>query len=322
MIQELSKIFKVTDKGAEFIFLLLLRCPFDALLTIIQASFLQFTFHAIDNKNENNLLAACATFGIASLLLFLYNGTVWSIYAPFVIRLISKLRNKLFYKISVTSLPQIEARSIGEWFTRLNTDVQLTAAMLSQPLHLPHAVVSVVNICISAVILLSMNTSIFMLAILFVIPHILISQLFIAKPMTALTIKSQNAVAQNATDLSSFVTCADIAVLYNANDFLMKQFEKSSLNLRKVNMKMRKRSAAGNALMPVMGIGGYLIILLTGGMWIFAGKLTLSELTAALQYRGGILASALMLINSLISIRAAMAGVCRVNETLNIEAEV
>jgi hypothetical protein len=39
-------------------------------------------------------------------------------------------------------------------------------------------------------------------------------------------------------------------------------------------------------------------------------------LTAAFQYRGGVLVGSLILINCLVSIQASMAGIRRLNETM------
>lgn len=223
--------------------------------------------------------------------------------------------------MSGITLRKIEENPSGEWFTRLNADVQSASALLSQPLHLPHAVVSIVGITISAIILVSMNKLIFILVIALVIPHMLISHYFIAKPMTVLATKAQEVAARSTTDMNTLISCADTAILYDAQGFLLSRFEESSLNLRKANMRMRKRSAAGSALLPMMGMSGYFVILILGGVWISEGSLTFGELTAAFQYRGGVLVGFMMLINSLTSIRAALAGVRRVNETMGIQAE-
>lgn len=318
MIREMYKIFKYTGNGCKFIILLLFRCPVDALLTITQANFLQFSFNAIQQNSKDKLNIVCIAFGIASLLLFVYNGTVWSFYAPFAIKTEGKLRDKIFGKISSVSLSLIESKQHGEWITRLNTDVQMP---LSKPIHIPNAVCAIVSICVSASILLYMNKSIFGLVMLFVIPHILINQFFIAKPMTALTKKSLEATDQNTTDLNAFITCADTVILYDAKEFLMKRFEESSLNIRNVNMKMRNRNAIGSAILPLFGMGGYLLILLIGSLFIANRTLTFGGLTAAFQYRGGVLVGSLMLINCLISIKASIAGIQRVNETMEMKSE-
>lgn len=104
----------------------------------------------------------------------------------------------------------------------------------------------------------SMNSSIFALVILFLIPHLLISQLYIARPMTLLAKKSQEATAKCATSMNALTTCADTAILYDAQDFLLDRFEENSMNLRKTNMKIRQRNACNSALLPMMGMGGYL----------------------------------------------------------------
>jgi len=320
-IRDIWKLFKMAGRVRRFIILTLLRCPFDALYTIIHASFLQFTFETINMENQNGLYHVCALFGIGSLFLFLYNGIVWTLYATFVTKWVGTIRRKLFGHISCLSLQQIEAKPSGEWITRLNSDVQAATALLNQSIHLPHAIVATVNICVSSMILVLVNPGIFGLVIMFVIPHILISQLFIAKPMIRYAMNAQEAIAKNATDMNALVTCADTAILYDAQGFLFRHFEESSLAIRKANMKILHRRAIGSGLLPLMGMSGYLVILLIGGSWIDAGTITFGALTAAFQYRGGMLKGSMMLINSLMNIKTALAGVKRVNETMRITRE-
>jgi ABC-type multidrug transport system fused ATPase/permease subunit len=320
-ILDIQELFKMAGGVRRFIILTLLRSPFDALYTVIQASFLQFAFEAINKGDQNRLFHVCVMFGIGSLLLFLYNGTVWTLYATYVTKWVGRIRRKLFGHISSLSLQQIEAEPSGEWITRLNSDVHAATAILNQSIHLPHAVVSTVNICVSSLILVLMNPRVFGLIIMFVIPHILINQLSIAKPVIRYAMDVQEATAKNTTDMNALVTCADIAVLYDAQGFLLKRFKESSLELRKANMKIQHRRAIGSGLLPLMAMGGYLVILLIGGRWITAGTMTFGALTAAFQYRAGMQKGLMMLINSLININNALAGVKRVNETMCIALE-
>lgn len=87
MLRELKTLLIFTGSGVEFLFLLLLRCPFDAAMTVVNATFLQHAFNAVTQNDSTQLTSLCLIFGLASLCLFLYNGTVWSIYAPFVTRM-------------------------------------------------------------------------------------------------------------------------------------------------------------------------------------------------------------------------------------------
>jgi len=320
-IRDIRELFKTAGRIRRFIILTVLRSPFDALYTIIQASFLRYAFNAINNEDQYGLLCVCALFGIGSIFLFLYNGTVWTLYATYVTKWMGTIRRKLFEHISCLSLRQIEAKHSGEWLTRLNSDVHMATALLNQPIHLPHAVVSAVNICVTLLVLLLMNPEIFGFIIMFIIPHILINRLLITRPVTRYAADVQDAVANNTAVMNALVTCADIAILYDAQGFLLERFEKSSLEIRKANMKIQHRRAIGNGLIPLMGMSGYFVTLLAGGKWIAAGTMTFGTLAAVFQYRNALLKSLMMFINCLINIRVALAGVKRVNETMGIKPE-
>lgn len=69
------------------------------------------------------------------------------------------------------------------------------------------------------------------------------------------------------------------------------------------------------------GMGGFLAILLIGGSLATAGIMTFGQLVAVIQYRTGLLVSMMMLANSLINIKTALAGVKRVNDTMHITME-
>lgn len=313
MLGELKKLLQYTGGGLRFLILLILRSPVNLYMTVMQALFLQNAFNAIEQNDSKRLTVVCLTFTVASLGIFLYNGTVWSIYAPFVTRIESRLRIKLFNKITHFSCERIEAASRGEWLTRLNTDVQMP---FSQPIHLPHAVNAILQIFVSAVILWCMNKVVFGLVILFVIPHIIINQFLVARSMQRLGKKSLEATAKNTDELNTLITCAEIAVVYNGQDYFMDRYMKSSQHLLKTKMKMHKRNALNAAILPLFGLGGYLTLLVVSGVWIENGDFTFGDLTAAFQYRGGVLTGAMMLINCTISIKASMAGIKRINETM------
>ena len=318
MLREIRRILRITGRGRRFMLLLLLRSPFDFASTLNHATFLQRAFNSIGQKDAMGLTAACLTFGVASLLLFLYNGIVWSVYAPFCTRMEGRLRIALSEKIASLSYERISSLPQGDWLTRLNSDVE---APFSRGFHFPHAACAVVNIAVSATILLNMNPAVFGLVLLFVVPHILISQLFIARAMLRLHESAQKATANNMDELSAQITCADIAALYDGNAYLLKRFEESSLRLMKAKMKIVRRTALSAAVLPLFGIGGYLTLLLVSSGWIAQGQLSFGDLTAAFQYRGGVLVGSNVLISCLISIQGSMAGMRRINATMSEQSE-
>ena len=317
MTREIVNIMKITGNGKKFGLLLLLRAPFDITSTLVYATFLQRGFDAALSGDSAGLSYACALFSVACLCLFLYNGTVWSIYASFVTRIEAILRVKLFEKIASFSCERVESVLRGDWITRLNTDVEMP---FSRPLHLPHAACGLLNLTLSAVFLWHSNAAVFGWVLLFVIPHVAVIHLFIASAMPELNRKSLEAMARNTAELTSFIECADISALYGGRDYLLKRFENSSIALLKANTRIHVRDALGAGLLPLFGLGGYLVLLIISAGWINAGGLTFGDLTAAFQLRGGVLKGAFMLINSLISIQASMAGIRRLNETMLEEA--
>jgi len=320
MLREMKRLLKFTGGGLRFVILLILRSPVDLCFTAIQAIFLQNAFKAVEQSDIKRLTAVCLAFGIANLCIFMYNGTVWSIYAPFVVRMESRLRIRLFEKITQFACERIEATPQGEWLTRLNTDVQMP---FSQPVHFPHAVNAILRLGVSAIFLWRINPAVFGWVMLFVVPHFIASQFFVARHMRELSKISLEATAKNTGDLSALITCADVALLYDGQEFLLEKFEKSSLALLRAKMKIWERNAfnAAIAILP-FGLSGYLVLLIVSGGWIARGRLTFGDLAAAFQYRLGVLIGANMLINCIVSIKASMAGIRRINETAYEKSEV
>ena len=318
MFREMKKLLGFTGGSLRFIILLILRSPVDLLITAINAVFLQQAFNAVEQNNAARLTIVCLIFGAASLCIFLYNGTIWSIYAPFVVRMEKRLRIRLFDKISKFSYERIEKTPTGDWLTRLNSDVQMP---FSQPIHFPHAVNAILRVSISAFILWTINPAVFGWVMIFVIPHIVTGQFLIARVMPELSKKSLEAMATNTGELTTIITCADIAALYDGQNYLMKRFEKSSLELRQAKMKIVDRNSLSTAMLPLFGLSGYLILLIAGSGWIANDNLTFGDLTAAFQFRGGVLIGSMMLINCMTSIQASMAGIRRLNETMSEKTE-
>ncbi len=143
----------------------------------------------------------------------------------------------------------------------------------------------------------------------------------IARAMPRLNKKSLEATAKNTGELTALITCADVALLYGGQDYLIKRFEQRSLELLRARMEIHKRNALGAAILPLFGLGGYLVLLMANSTWISNRLLTFGDLTAAFQYRNGVLIGSMMLINCIVSIQASMAGLHRINEIMAEKTE-
>lgn len=309
-------MLSITGIRKNYLGLLILRAPFDALFTFTQATFLKKAFQAVSSREEAELFKVCAIFGIACCFLFLYNGTVWRAFATMNIKLGGKLRRIMLQRISELSLSTMEEKSQGDLLTRINQDAGMALQMLGGPLNIPHLVVAFINITVSSVMLLSCDIQILLLVWLFILPHVFLSQAVIAKPMTRYQTGVQKAAGASTTVLSAMINSADTAILYDAQGFLMQEYDKCSKIIFLEKMKMVKRNTLGSALIPLFGLGGYLTLLMIGGNSIAKGNMSFGDLAAIFQFRGGVLLGAMMMINSMVNLKVNLTGAMRVKEII------
>ena len=315
MIRQMRKLLAAVGGTGVFVVLVILRSPFDTVYMLVQAIFFERAFRAVSCSDMAMLSDACIRFGIAACLLFFYNGTVWSRYAGFSVRTEARVREKMFHSMLRLSMEKMEALSYGEWQTRINGDVRLG---LHKPMQFPHAANALVSITVSFFLLLYVNWNAALLVVLSVLPHVWLNQMLVARKAAALRKRSQEAAAENLSDMNLFIVCADTAKLYDACGFLGRRFQKSSWTLMRNNFKIHFRKALGNAMVPLFSLGGYLLLLYVGSGLIAAGRLDFGGLTALMQYRGGFLKGIFMLIACIVSMKEGMAGIRRVNETIDM----
>ncbi len=322
MFREVRKFFKTTGRLNQYLYLLLLRVPFDAMFTFVQAKFLRAAFTAIEQGSQESLNKVSVLFGIASCVLFLYNGTIWRAFGTMYIKLGGKLRRVMLQKISDQPLDVIERNSKGDILTRINQDAGMALQMLGGPLNVPHLMLALINLTVSSVLLCRFNLKMFLLVWLFVIPHVIINQLVITRPMAKYQAKVQKATGDLTTLLRSMILSADTAILYDAQEFLIEQYEKKSKAIFRARMKIICRNTLGSALIPMFGLGGYFVLLTVGGNSIADKTMNFGDLTAIFQLRGGVLMGAMMVISSMVNLKINMTGIVRVNEMTGGEKNV
>lgn len=300
----------------KYIFLLLLRSPFDALRTWMLAGLMKSVFTCIETHHSGKLMAICAVYGLIYAMLFLYNGTIWSCYAAFSAKTEVRLQKEMLKKILSMPLKRVDRHFSGEWITKLNSDIQAAIAMMNAPLNIPHLVVAVINTVFSSFLLF--RSSLFLSGVtwVFILPQLLINQKTVLKPISRLKEESQNAMADNTSSIKPLITDADTILLYGASELMMKKCDETSRRLMKINMKMHVRRAVSDVVMRLFGIGGYLIILLIGFGLINEGKMEFSDVVYCFQIRGSILAGMLMIVTCLNNMKMNSVCVKRINDTL------
>lgn len=298
----------------KYIFLLILRAPFDGLRTWMLACLMKTTFRCLETGDSDNLLAKCIIYGLICVLLFFYNGTIWSVYAAFAARTEVRLQKMLFNKIINMPYKQIDSHSSGEWITRLNSDIHGAFVLMNGPHNIPHAVVSVLNIVLSSVLLVRSSFILFLSICFFVFPHLYLNYKIVGKRIPELKEKSQMALAESTSAIKPLITEADTILLYDAGDLMMKHCEESSRKLMKINLSIHMQNALSSAVLRLLGAAGYLVILVMGYNIIYNGTMSFSELVYFFQARGSVLAGLLMLTTCINNIKANSVCVKRIHE--------
>lgn len=315
-MSELRKLIKKMGVWRKYIFLLLLRSPFDALRTWLSANLMKSVFLCLETRFSNALLKLCIIYGLLCAVLFVYNGIIWTRYAAFSAKAEIELQKKMFGKMLSLPLKRIDHHFSGEWITRLNSDIQAAFTMMNGPLNIPHLAVAIINILLSCFLMLKSSVLFLAITWIFAVPQIIMNDKIVLKAIPKLKEASQNAMADNTSAIKPLLTEADTILLYDAKGLMMANCAKTSRRLMKINMKMHVRKAVGDAGMRLFGIGGYLVILLTGYRLIYDGTMAFSDIVYCFQVRGSILSGIFMLITCINNLKANSVCIKRINNTL------
>lgn len=300
----------------KYIVLLILRSPFDALRAWMMACLMKSTFLCIEAGNSEKLLIECMMYGLICGVLFLYNGTIWSIYAAFAAKVEAKLQKMLLSKMLNTSFERINGLFSGEWITKLNSDIHAAFVLMNGSLNIPHAVVSIINLTLSSILMCRSSFQLFMITWIFILPHAFINHQVVLKRLPGLKEDAQNALSESTSAIKPLITEADTILLFEAGDLMMKVCEKSSRELMKINIGMHMRNAFSSAVLRLHGLSGYLAIMLLGFHSIYSGKMSFAELTYSFQMRGSVIAAVLMLTTCVSNIKANSVCAKRISDTL------
>ncbi len=315
-MSDFRKLVKRMGVWRKYIFLLLLRSPFDALMTLLSANLMKSVFRCLEMDYSCALLKLCVGYGLLCAMLFVYNGLVWSKYAAFSAKVEIWLEKKMFDKILSLPLNWIDRCFSGEWMTRLNSDIQAALTMMNGSLNIPHLAVAAINILLSC--LLMRKSSLLFLGItwMFAIPQFVINDKIVLKAIPKLKEESQNAMAENTSAIKPLLTDADTILLYDAKELMMTNCAKHSKRLMKINIKMHMRKAVSDVSMRLFGIGGYLMILFIGMRLISNEIMAFSDVVYCFQVRGSFLSGMFMLMTCFNNLKANSVCIKRVKDIL------
>lgn len=319
MIRSLYNIFKRLGGLFTYVLLLIIRSPVDTALCIINAVFLETVFQTIEAGDLVGLRESCLGFGIGSFCLFFYNGTVWGKFAEFSARFVGGLKRFLFESLLLQPFEKVEEKAGGAWLTRMNSDVRMTLTLLTGALNIPHLVFAVVRITVAAGILGTISPLLLVAELAVLLPHVILRQAFVVRPMERMTKEVQQSTEQATMYLATTVECADTVRLYGADVMLYERYRENSLNIVKARLRINLRRTLGELLQFLLARGGYLLLFYLGCEMITTGRIGFGTLTAALQYRGGMLMGAMLFLNSFTEVKKNSVGLRRMEEIYGTE---
>lgn len=333
MIGSLYRMFRRIGGMGRYLFLLILRCPVDTVLCIINACFLNHVFDAMEQGNIHKLYGVCLQFVVANFLLFSYNGIIWRKFAVFSAKFCGKLKATVFHSMLKLPLEKLESKSDGAWLTRTNSDARMTLNLLNGALNIPHFTFAIVRIVTASLILGSISPLLLVVELAVLIPHALLRQRLVVQPLEEDNRLAQEQMEEATVFMGAMVDGGDTVRLYEAGELLLKNYREKSLLLVKYRLQMNLRKAGGEFMHLLLSRGGYLLLFFLGcklmiikaaGGSAYAGTGLLSSLpleglefgtlTAALQYRGAMVMGTMMLLNSLMEVRKNSVGLKRMEE--------
>lgn len=300
---DFMKLAKRMGIRRKYLFLLLLRAPFDAVRTWMLANLLKSVFHCLETGHAHSLPEICMAYGLICAALFLYNGIVWILYAAFSVKTEGSLQEKMFEQILSLPLEQVDGHLSGEWVTKLNSDIQGTVAVMSGPMNLPHLAVAVINTIFSSFLMFRSSPLFLCVTWFFIVVQLWMNQRIVLKAIPGLKEEAQNSLSENTSAIKPLITAADAILIYDAAELMLKNCEAGSRKLMKANLKIHVRNACSDMCMHLLGISGYLVILLMGYGLISRGTFAFSDLIYCFQVRGSIMSGMFMLITCLNNIK-------------------
>ena len=320
-MSDFKKLIKGIGIWRKYIFLLLLRSPFDAFRAWMLANLMKSIFCCLEMEDSRLLPEICVIYGLMCTMLFTYNGMIWSYYAAFSAKIEIQLQEKMLEKILSLSFKQVDHHFSGEWITKLNSDIHAAFVMMNGPLNIPHLIVSIINTMLSSFLMLRSSMLFWGITWIFIVLQLFMNYKIVLKAIPKLKEESLNVMSENTSAIKPLITDADTILLYDAKKLMMQNCDENSRKLLKIHMKIHVRNALSDVGTRLFGIGGYLTILLMGCRFISDGTMVFSDMVYCFQVRGSMIAGVFMLITCLNNLKANSVSVKRINDVFE-EKEV
>ncbi|MCR4648279.1 MAG: hypothetical protein K5776_04290 [Lachnospiraceae bacterium] len=322
MNKNVFKILKELGLLKLFTLVLLLRLPFDFLNAVLSANMIESFIRISEVKDSVNLLKTFGVFLFFTFILFAYNALIWStisIYADMLFH--KKLRNRILDIMLSSTGRDMEKLSAGDWITRLNNDVDRTSDYLVTPINFMHVSIAAFNMFLSSLVLVFLNSSLYLLTILVMIPFFILSNVIIIRKIPLYRKKSQEAYAKYTNWMEPIIESKEAITVFDGQDAVMEKVEEASREILRNNLKAHMLTAWSSFFNIFSGNLGYLLMFIMGNSMIGSELKDFAELMKITQYRAEMLKSINVMNVGFSNMRTNVISAVRIEEILNMEKE-
>ena len=317
MNRKVRKILKETGMTGSFIFMMILRAPFDFLNAVLASNMLESFIRLVEKKEEGELLSTFGFFLLFTVLLFGYNMFVWAFVTMKInIRFIKKLRMRVYKSLLKRTGQEMEELSAGDWISRLNSDIDKTDLYLVGPLNFMHLLIAAVNMTLSGIALFMLNRIMLAAALVMTLPFFFLSSVVIIRKVPVYKKKSREHYAKYTNWMEPVVNASESIRIFEGEELVRAKAEAESLEIMKNNMKAHRRTALASGVNTFSGMTGYLLLLFLGNSMIGSELEDFARMMKITQYRGEMMKSVMMSNNCIGRMKGNLPAAERVEEVL------
>ncbi|MBR4342056.1 MAG: ABC transporter ATP-binding protein [Lachnospiraceae bacterium] len=292
---KVRKILKETGMTKDFIFVMILRAPFNFLNAVLAANMLESFIRLIEIKEEGELLSTFGIFLLFTIMLFGYNMFVWAFVSMKInIRFIKKLRMRVYKSLLSRTGQEMEELSAGDWISRLNSDIDKTDLYLMGPLNFVHLLNAAVNLTLSSIVLFILNKTMLAAALIITLPFFFLSSVVIIRKIPIYKKKSREHYARFTNWMEPVVNASESIRIFEGEELVKTRAEQESLEILRNNMKAHRRNALAAGVNTFSGMTGYLLLLFLGNSMLGRELENFARMMKITQYRGEMMKSVMM----------------------------
>ena len=231
-------------------------------------------------------------------------------------RIVYDLRTNLYHHLHTLSLDFYAGRRVGEIVSRLSSDVtQMRTMLTSNVTSLLSSLLSLVG-ALAIVLTINAHLTLFIFALA---PLLIGVAAFFGSRIQKASTGVQDQLADSTTVAEEALQGVRVVKSFGREKYEMTRYDTAMQKTYEAAVRIARYNSAFGALMGFLGFGSIAAIMWYGGREVIAGRLSLPMITGFLIYGIAIAGSLAGLAGLYAQLRAAIGGVQRVFELLDLK---